>query len=153
MKDEKIVLDEYIEYSEKYNMIIGAGKITESIRKLYPTLNFKVESNQIKGYPFANKPSVISNVDYSKYMDFSIYFESYNDVKKFSALAESCYRALLKTNFNCRTLTFYGGIGTRYIVKISVPFNSTLSNLENFVTPCDDELFTYSALDILEIKQ
>jgi hypothetical protein len=148
-KDGSLVKDEFINYSEKYNMIVGAGKITYVIRKKYPELKFSVESNSIKGYPFytadgSHLATTEPLMNYSRYMDFSVYFTSYNSIEKFASVAEECFRALLLSGFCCRNITFYGGIATRYIVKISVPFNSYVGNLKNYVTPCDDNVFLYS---------
>lgn len=146
LKDGKIVKDEYIEFSEKYNMLVGAGQITYVIRKMYPELKFSVERDRIVGYPFSSSATVSPKADYSKFMDFSVYFTSYNSAKEFTVLAEECYRELIKSGFYCRTITFYGGIGTKYVAKISVPFDSFLGNLENFVEPCNEIGFVYTAL-------
>ncbi len=146
LKDGKIIKDDYIKYTEKYNMLAGAGRITYVIRKMYPELKFKVESERIVGYPFMTSATVQPKADYSRFMDFSVYFTSYNGAKEFSELAEECYRALITSGFYCRTITFYGGIGTRYVAKISVPFGSLTGNLENFVEPYDSNIFLYSSL-------
>lgn len=146
MKDGKIIKDEYVDYSEKYNMLVGAGQITYVIRKMHPELKFTVESDNIYGYPFSAPATTVPTMDYSRFMDFSVYFSSYNDAKSFTALAEECYRALITSGFYCRTITFYGGTGTRYIAKISVPFNSMTGNLEGFVEPCDNDIFLYTSL-------
>ncbi len=146
LKDGEIITDEYVEYSEKYNMLVGAGQITYVIRKMFPELKFLVESNRIQGYPFSTSASILPKFDYSKYMDFSVYFTSYNGATEFSQLAEKCYRALLTSGFHCRTITFFGGIGTRYVAKISVPFDSFTGNLEKYVEPCDKNIFLYTSL-------
>ncbi len=146
LKDGEIIKDEYVAYTEKYNMLVGAGKITYVIREKYPDLKFSVESNRIFGYPFSVPASIEPKADYSKYMDYSVYFSSYNGVKEFADLAEQCYRALLTSGFGCRTITFYGGIGTRYIAKISVPFNSMTKDLGGFVEACDSNKFFYTSL-------
>lgn len=145
-KDGKIIRDDFVDYSEKYNMLVGAGRITYVIREMFPDLNFTVESNRIYGYPFSTSATVTPAVDYSRYMDFSVYFTSYNGAKEFTELAEQCYRTLLTSGFCCRSITFYGGIGTRYIAKINVPFDSFKDNLENFVEPCDNDVFLYTSL-------
>lgn len=146
LKDGKIIKDEYVGYTEKYNMLVGAGKITYVIREKFPTLKFHVESNRIFGYPFSVPASVEPKADYSKYMDYSVYFSAYNGAKEFANLAEECYRTLLTSGFCCRTITFYGGIGTRYIAKISVPFNSMTKELDSFVEACDSKHFLYTSL-------
>lgn len=146
LKDGKIIEDEYVEYAEKYNMIVGAGQITYVIRKMYPDLKFSVERNRIHGYPFLSSASIEPKADYSKYMDFSVYFPSYNDIFEFSELSENCYRALITSGFYCRNITFYGGVGQRYIAKISVPFDSVTGSLDKYITPCDDNIFSYTAL-------
>ena len=146
LKDGVIVKDEYIEFAEKYNMLVGAGQITYIIREMYPELKFSVERDGIVGYPFSASASVEPKADYSRFMDFSVYFTSYNSADEFISMAESCYRELIKSGFYCRTLTFYGGIGTRYIAKINVPFDSFVGNLGNFVEPCDSNVFLYTSL-------
>ena len=146
LKDGVIVKDEYIEFAEKYNMLVGAGQITYIIREMYPELKFSVERDEIVGYPFSSSASVEPKADYSRFMDFSVYFTSYNSADEFVSIAESCYRELIKSGFYCRTLTFYGGIGTRYIAKINVPFDSFVGNLGNFVEPCDSNVFLYTSL-------
>ncbi len=141
-KNSEIVKDEYIDYCEQFNMIIGRGRITKVIRTKYPNVSIRVEGDQIYGYPFASSATINPSVDYSKYMDFSVYFTTYKDIDKFIELSEDCYRALVTSGFCCRNITFYAGIGTRYTAKISVPFSSMTDHLGNFVEMYEDGIFT-----------
>ncbi len=147
LKNGEVVKDEYVEYAEKANMLVGMGQLTYVIRKLYPELKFYVEGDRICGYPFSVSASVVPKADYSRYMDFSVYFTSYNGAKEFAELSEKCYRALITSGFCCRSITFYGGIGTKYVAKIEVPFNSLTKELSYFVKPYFEKGFVYTTLE------
>ncbi|MBQ7646075.1 MAG: hypothetical protein IJS94_02285 [Clostridia bacterium] len=123
VKDGKIT-DGYVSLTERFMLEEPLQKLTEKIRAAFPDGSFSVTSGSVINYPRGFAVSAESDVDYTPYASFNVYFNKSMNANEFINTAEKYFNAIYESGFKCHDLVFYAGSAGKYYAKIETRFLS-----------------------------